>query len=90
MVIDPKVAKAVVPDCKDVADCMDELDMACVSCGVRFSPVDNRDDGEQYTHRYTNYNNGQLRLTSPSHCNDFTGRNIQSFALYPPGVNIFR
>lgn len=45
MVIDPKVAKAAVPDCQAVADCMDKLDMDCVSCGVRFSPVENREDG---------------------------------------------
>ena len=45
LVIDPKVSKAAVPGCADVADCMDKLDMDCVSCGVQFSPVENRDDG---------------------------------------------
>ena len=45
MVIDPKVAKAAVPDRQDVADCMDKLDMDCVSCGVLFSPVEDREDG---------------------------------------------
>ena len=32
-VIDPKVARAAVPACVDVADCMDKLNMDTVSCG---------------------------------------------------------
>lgn len=36
-VIDEKVARAAVPDCRDVADCMDRLDMDCVGCGAFFA-----------------------------------------------------
>ena len=35
------------------------------------------EDDDLYTHRYTNYNDWELRLTSPAPYNDFTGRNIQ-------------
>ena len=42
--IDPKVAKAAVPDCIDVADCMDQLNMDAVSCGVLFQPVEHYQD----------------------------------------------
>ena len=44
-VIDPKVAKSAVPDCVDMADCMDRLNMDAVSCGVQFAPVENHPDG---------------------------------------------
>ena len=44
-VIDPKVAKAAVPNCTDVADCMDKLNMDAVSCGVQFAPVEHHQDG---------------------------------------------
>ena len=42
------------------------------------------EDGDLYTHRFTSYNNWELRLTSPSPYDDFTGRNIQQPAPYPP------
>ena len=41
-VIDEKVARAAVPDCRDVADCMDRLDMDCVGCGAFFAKVGDR------------------------------------------------
>ena len=44
-VIDPKVAKAAVPHCTDVANCMDKLNMDAVSCGVQFAPVQHHQDG---------------------------------------------
>lgn len=44
-VIDPKVAKAAVPESSDVADCMDRLNMDAVSCGVQFVKVEDRPDG---------------------------------------------
>ena len=42
------------------------------------------EDGDLYTHRYTGYNNWELILMSPASYNDFTGRNIQPPAPYPP------
>jgi len=44
-VVDPKVAKAAVPGCRDVADCMDRLNMDAVGCGVKFDAVEQREDG---------------------------------------------
>ena len=38
-VVDEKVARAAVPGCRDVADCMDRLDMDGVGCGAQFEPV---------------------------------------------------
>ncbi len=43
--IDEKVAKAAVPGCKDVADCMDQLDMDNVGCGAFFDTVKQNQDG---------------------------------------------
>ncbi len=44
-VVDEKVARAAVPDCRDVADCMDRLDMDGVGCGARFEVVSRNPDG---------------------------------------------
>lgn len=44
-VIDEKVARAAVPGCLDVADCMDRLDMDGVGCGAHFAKVDEAADG---------------------------------------------
>jgi uroporphyrinogen decarboxylase len=38
-VVDEKVARAAMPDCRDVADCMDRLDMDGVGCGAHFDVV---------------------------------------------------
>ena len=43
--IDPKVAAAAVPDCRDGADCMDRLDMDAVACGARFERIREFPDG---------------------------------------------
>lgn len=44
-VVDEKVARAAVPGCRDVADCMDRLDMDGVGCGARFDVVSRSPDG---------------------------------------------
>jgi uroporphyrinogen decarboxylase len=44
-VVDEKVARAAMPDCRDVADCMDRLDMDGVGCGARFEVVSRNADG---------------------------------------------
>ena len=44
-VVDEKVARAAVPGCLDVADCMDRLDMDAVGCGAYFAKVHENDDG---------------------------------------------
>ena len=38
-VVDEKVARAAVPGCRDVADCMDRLEMDGVGCGAFFRKV---------------------------------------------------
>jgi uroporphyrinogen decarboxylase len=44
-VVDEKVARAAVPGCRDVADCMDQLDMDGVGCGARWEVVERYADG---------------------------------------------
>lgn len=44
-VVDEKVARAAMPDCRDVADCMDRLDMDAVGCGALFHKVSDNPDG---------------------------------------------
>jgi len=44
-VVDDKVARAAVPGCLDVADCLDQLDMDGVSCGARFEVIQRNADG---------------------------------------------
>lgn len=44
-VVDAKVARAAVPGCRDVADCMDRLEMDGVGCGARFEVVKRHADG---------------------------------------------
>lgn len=44
-VVDEKVARAAVPGCRDVADCMDRLDMDGVGCGAWFAKVRWNPDG---------------------------------------------
>jgi uroporphyrinogen decarboxylase len=44
-VVDEKVARAAVPGCRDVADCLDRLNMDAVGCGASFPPVREQADG---------------------------------------------
>jgi len=44
-VIDEKVARAAVPGCRDVADCMDQLGMDGVGCGAFFRKIEEHADG---------------------------------------------
>lgn len=44
-VVDEKVARAAVPGCRDVADCMDRLDMDGIGCGALFEKVRDNPDG---------------------------------------------
>ena len=44
-VVDEKVARAAAPGCRDVADCMDRLDMDGVGCGALFEQVQTFEDG---------------------------------------------
>lgn len=44
-VVDEKIARAAVPGCLDVADCMDRLDMDGVGCGAFFARIRDNEDG---------------------------------------------
>jgi uroporphyrinogen decarboxylase len=44
-VVDEQVARAAVPGCRDVADCLDQLDLDGVGCGARFEVVRRQADG---------------------------------------------
>ena len=44
-VVNEKVARAAVPGCRDVADCMDQLDMDGVGCSAHFETVSRNPDG---------------------------------------------
>jgi len=44
-VVDENVARAAVPGCRDVADCLDQLDLDNVSCGAQFDVVARHADG---------------------------------------------
>jgi len=43
--MDEKIARAAVPGCRDVADCMDQLDMDNVGCGAHFETIQRYADG---------------------------------------------
>ena len=58
-VVDEKVARAAMPGCRDVADCMDRLDMDGVGCGAYFAKVSANPDGS-YTDEW-----GVTYLPSP-------------------------
>lgn len=65
LVIDPKVAKAAVPDCTDVADCMDKLNIDSVSCGVEFGAVEHRQDGTWIDEWGVTYKSGPEVVSHP-------------------------
>jgi len=44
-VVDEKVFRAAMPDCRDMADFMDRLDMDSVGCGATFQRVEEHSDG---------------------------------------------
>lgn len=44
-VVHEKVAREAVPGCRDVADCMDQLDMDGVGCSAHFEAVSHNADG---------------------------------------------
>jgi len=57
--VDEKVARAAVPGCRDVADCLDRLDLDNVCCGAQFAVVARHADGS-YTDEW-----GVTYLPSP-------------------------
>ena len=64
-VVDAKVARAAVPGCRDVADCMDQLDMDGVGCGAAFDVVSRHAD-KTYTDEWgVNYLPGPEAVAHP-------------------------
>jgi len=64
-VVDEKVARLAVPGCRDVADCMDRLDMDGVGCGARFEPVLNNADGSYVDEWGVTYRPGPEAVAHP-------------------------
>jgi uroporphyrinogen decarboxylase len=64
-VIDERVAARAVPGCRDVADCMDRLDMDAVGCGASFPPVCHGDDGTYVDEWGVTYKPGPEAVAHP-------------------------
>ena len=64
-VIDERVAAAAVPGCRDVADCMDRLNMDGVGCGARFQRVRENADGSYVDEWGVTYGVGPETLDHP-------------------------
>lgn len=66
-VVDEKVARAAVPGCLDVADCMDRLDMDGVGCGARFEVVERFPDGSWKDEWGVTYQPSPEAVAHPGH-----------------------
>ena len=64
-VVDEKVARAAVPGCRDVADCMDRLDMDNVGCGACFETVRRNADGTYVDEWGVSYQSGPEAVAHP-------------------------
>ena len=64
-VVDEKVARLAVPDCRDVADCMDRLDLDGVSCGAYFQKVRENADGSYVDEWGVTYKPGPEAVAHP-------------------------
>ncbi|MCF7687069.1 MAG: hypothetical protein K9M98_03435 [Cephaloticoccus sp.] len=66
-VVDEKVARVAVPGCRDVADCMDQLDMDSVGCGASFAVVGREPDGTYTDEWGVRYLPGPEAVAHPIH-----------------------
>lgn len=66
-VVDEKVARAAVPGCRDVADCLDRLDLDGVGCGARFETVRTAPDGSYTDEWGVSYRPGPEAVAHPLH-----------------------
>ncbi len=64
-VVDEKVARLAVPGCRDVADCMDHLEMDGVGCGAFFRQVHERADGDYVDEWGVSYRPGPEAVAHP-------------------------
>ncbi len=64
-VVDEKIARAAVPGCRDVADCMDRLDMDGVGCGAFFEKVRTDADGSYTDEWGVSYKTGPEAVAHP-------------------------
>lgn len=63
--VDEKVAAAAAPGCRDVADCMDRLDMDAVGCGASFPPIRENSDGTYVDEWDVTYKPGAEAVAHP-------------------------
>ncbi|MFV2066979.1 MAG: uroporphyrinogen decarboxylase family protein [Pirellulales bacterium] len=79
-VIDPAVANAAVPGCRDAADCMDRLGMDGVACGALFRVIRENNDGTYVDEWGVTYGRGPEVIDHPmcgpvaslANANDYT------------------
>lgn len=64
-VIDEHVARRAAPGCRDVADCMDRLDMDCVCCRAEYQRVREFPDGSYLDEWGVLYRPGQEAVVHP-------------------------
>jgi len=64
-VVDEKVARAALPECTDVADCMDRLDMDGVGCGAWFRKASEHSDGSYEDEWGVSYKPGREAVAHP-------------------------
>lgn len=63
--VDERVARAAVPGCRDVADCMDRLDLDAVACGAAFLAVREHPDGSYVDEWGVTYQRGPEVVPHP-------------------------
>jgi len=67
ILIDEKVARVAVPGCRDMADCMDRLDMDGVGCGAQFLKVETLSDNMYVDEWGVTYRNNSEAVAHPIH-----------------------
>lgn len=63
--VDEQVARAAVPGCRDVADCMDRLELDAVACGAVFAGVREDADGSYVDEWGVTYRRGPEAVAHP-------------------------
>ncbi|MFC1693021.1 uroporphyrinogen decarboxylase family protein [Candidatus Latescibacterota bacterium] len=86
LIIDEKVARAAVPECRDVADCMDILDMDAVGCGPVFKTIRENPDGSYIDEWGVRYKPGPEALSHPMGGHITTIEDARAYT--PPDPNV--
>lgn len=84
--IDESVARRAVPGCRDVADCMDRLDMDGVACGAVFEKTCVHPDGTFTDEWGVVYRHGSEAVAHPIRGPIRTQRDAQTFVAPDPAA----